>query len=167
MQRLMEDRQVSDPTAVSLDETLDPLLETHRARGHQVLWHPTGHRVHARQDDVAEVVNILLENAAKHSGGDVSRLGVAPDGDDMLISVTDSGPGIPARLHHQIFDWGVRGDASSGQGIGLYVARRLVSEQGGSLTVTTPPGSGTTFTIRLPAARTPEETHDPDDRSTP
>ena len=164
LQRLMADRSTEGPTAIDLDETLDPLLEAHRARGHRVQWRPSGHRVRARQDDVTEAVNILLENAARHAEGADSHLGIAPDGDDVLISVSDSGPGIPSQLHHQIFDWGVRGDASSGQGIGLYVARRLVSEQGGSLTVTTPPGRGTTFTIRLPAARTTEENHDHDGR---
>jgi signal transduction histidine kinase len=162
LQRLMDDRPAPGPTAIDLDETLDPLLEAHRARGHRVQWRPSGHQVHARPDDVTEAVNILLENAAKHAEGSDSHLGVAHDGDEVLISVSDSGPGIPSQLHHEIFDWGVRGDASSGQGIGLYVARRLVSEQGGSLTVTTPPGSGTTFTIRLPAARTTEENHDHD-----
>ncbi|WP_432476760.1 ATP-binding protein [Nocardioides sp. GXQ0305] len=167
MQRLMEDRSVSDPADVDLDETLDPVLEAHRARGHDVRWHASGQCVHARPDDVAEAVNILLENAAKHARGQVSHLGVARDGDDVLISVTDTGPGIPARLRHQIFDWGVSGDASTGQGIGLYVARRLVSEQGGSLTVTAPPGNGTTFTIRLPAAHAPEENHDRHPRTAP
>ena len=106
-------------------------------------------------------INILLENAATHAADTESRIDVTRDDDNVAIRVADSGPGIPPEVRDGIFEWGVRGDTSAGQGIGLNVGRRLLSEQGGSLTLADPlePGAtvrsstGATFVIRLPAAR--------------
>ena len=161
LERLLDGRLAVGPGPVDLDEAIDPVLESHRARGHLVEWQPSGLTVRGRKDDVAEVLNILLENAAAH-GDATSRIAVS-DGDDVVtIAVTDSGPGIPDEVRDRIFDWGVRGADSSGQGIGLHVARRLVSEQGGSLTVAGPGEDGTSFIIRLPAVRRSQENHDAD-----
>ena len=74
------------------------------------------------------------------------------------IAVSDEGPGVPLEARDGIFDWGVHGSDSPGEGIGLSVARRLVTEHGGSLTLAQPDAaSGSSFVIRLPAARRSEE----------
>jgi signal transduction histidine kinase len=159
--RLLDDRIPVGPGPVDLDEAIDPVLESHRARGHRVEWKPSGLTVRGRADDVAEVLNILLENAAAH-GDASSTIAVSDEEGVVTIAVSDSGPGIPEDVRDRIFDWGVRGADSSGQGIGLHVARRLVSEQGGSLTVAGPGEAGTSFIIRLPAVRRSEENHDAD-----
>jgi signal transduction histidine kinase len=161
LERLLDSRQPAQPEPVDLDATIDPLLELHRARGRRIIWQPTGQVVRGRRDDIAEVINILLENAATHAKDTESRIQVTRDNDDVAIHVTDGGPGVPPEVRDGIFEWGVRGDSSSGQGIGLNVGRRLLSEQGGSLTLAEPhePGAtvrsstGATFVIRLPAAR--------------
>jgi signal transduction histidine kinase len=164
LERLLDNRQPTQPEPVDLDATIDPLLELHRARGRRIVWQPTGLTVRGRRDDIAEVINILLENAATHAADTESRIDVTRDADSVAIRVADSGPGIPPEVRDGIFEWGVRGDGSAGQGIGLNVGRRLLSEQGGSLTLAEPaePGasgatvrsaSGATFVIKLPAAR--------------
>ena len=72
----------------------------------------------------------------------------------VLISVTDHGPGIAADELDRIFDVGVRLDtASRGSGFGLPLARAIVDGHGGSLTVTSTLGEGTTFAIALPLRR--------------
>jgi signal transduction histidine kinase len=161
LERLLDNRQPTLPEPVDLDATIDPLLELHRARGRRIIWQPTGLTVRGRRDDIAEVINILLENAATHAADTESRIDVTRDEDNVAIRVADSGPGIPPEVRDGIFEWGVRGERSAGQGIGLNVGRRLLSEQGGSLTLADPlePGAtvrsptGATFVIRLPAAR--------------
>lgn len=161
LERLLDNRQPTVPEPVDLDATIDPLLELHRARGRRIIWQPTGQVVRGRRDDIAEVINILLENAATHAADTESRIEVTRDHDNVAIRVADGGPGIPPEVREGIFEWGVRGDSSAGQGIGLNVGRRLLSEQGGSLTLADPlePGAtvrsptGATFVIRLPAAR--------------
>ena len=148
----------TEPSTVDVDELLDTLLALHRARGRTIEWEPSGARVEGRLDAVAEAVNILLENAAAHGGGIGSRVAVQsdPSEDVVRISVSDDGPGIPADLRDRVFDWGVGRSDSPGQGIGLNLARRLVTEQGGTITLDEPP-VGSSFVIRLPAARRSEE----------
>lgn len=161
LERLLDNRRPTQPEPVDLDATIDPLLELHRARGRRIIWQPTGLTVRGRRDDIAEVINILLENAATHAADTESRIDVTRDDDNVAIRIADSGPGIPPEVRDGIFEWGVRGDGSAGQGIGLNVGRRLLSEQGGSLTLADPqePGAtvrspgGATFVIKLPAAR--------------
>lgn len=161
LERMLDNRRPAMTEPVDLDATIDPLLELHRARGRRIIWQPTGLTVRGRRDDIAEVINILLENAATHAGGSESRIEVTRDDDSVAIRVADGGPGIPPEVRDGIFEWGVRGDHSAGQGIGLNVGRRLLSEQGGSLTLAEPqePGatvrsvSGAEFVIKLPAVR--------------
>jgi signal transduction histidine kinase len=142
-------------TTVSLDEILDAVLELHRARGHVFTWKPTGSRVVGRQDAIAEALNILLENAATHGLAAPGRVDVLVDDTDdplVVIEISDDGPGVPPEMGSRIFEWGQRGPHSGGEGIGLNLARRLVTEQGGTLTLTEV-DQGACFAIRLPAAR--------------
>lgn len=148
----------TEPSTVDVDELLDTLLALHRARGRTIEWEPSGARVEGRLDAVAEAVNILLENSASHGGGVGSRVAVQsdPSEDVVRIRVSDEGPGIPADLRDRVFDWGVGRSDTPGQGIGLNLARRLVTEQGGTITLDEP-SIGSSFVIRLPAARRSEE----------
>ncbi len=159
MERLLAGDGAGDPGPVDLDEALGILLESHRARGRTIEWQPCGAQVHGRRDDVTAVLNILLDNAAKHGGGTPSRVDVSDQSDEIHIAVCDEGPGVPHGMREHIFDWGGRADATPGQGIGLHLARRLVTQHGGSLSVTDADASGSAFVVRLPAARSQEETH--------
>lgn len=158
LERLVSQQAQPSPGPVDLDATLDVLLEAHRAQGRTVEWEPSGGAaVHATPDDVAEALNILLDNAATH-GGTASRVAVTRAEHLVEIAVSDEGPGVPLEAREGIFDWGVHGSDSPGEGIGLSVARRLVSEHGGTLTLAEPNAAhGSSFIIRLPAARRSEE----------
>jgi signal transduction histidine kinase len=162
LERLVTEQPPGDPGPVDLDATLDVLLTSHRARGRAISWEPTGAAVHARPDDVAEALNILLDNAATH-GGPTSSVAVTHRDDTVEISVTDEGPGVPAEERDRIFDWGVHGTDSPGQGIGLNLARRLMSSHGGSLTLADASTPGSSFVIRLPSARRSPEASEVDD----
>ena len=153
MQRLLSDQ--SQPVApVDLDEALKLILELQRLKGRQVELRTTGDTVQARYDSLAEVVNILMDNAATHGGTDSSIVEVARrDEDTVDITVTDFGRGIPEQERARIFDWGGRGGDSPGEGIGLHLAQRLVAEDGGSLRLAEKKGTGSSFVISLPAPR--------------
>ncbi|MGZ8736946.1 MAG: sensor histidine kinase [Nocardioides sp.] len=159
IERLLAEGPGADPGPVDLDETLEVLLESHQARGQTIEWKPSGASVHGDRDDVAEVLNILLDNAAKHGGGVPSHVDVSHDSDEIRIAVRDEGPGVPQEMRERIFDWGARASTAPGQGIGLHVARRLVTQHGGSLTLADPEAHGSAFVVRLPAARRTEENH--------
>lgn len=161
LERLVNPPVPASPGPVDLDSTLDVLLQSHRARGRKVEWEPTGGAaVYARQDDVAEALNILLDNAATHGGAN-SRVAVTSSAEGQVeIAVTDQGPGVPEDAREGIFEWGVHRSDSPGEGIGLSVARRLVSEHGGTLTLAEADATeGSSFIISLPAARRSEDDH--------
>ncbi|MGN0062665.1 MAG: sensor histidine kinase [Nocardioides sp.] len=142
---------------VDLDSTLGVLADTHQARGRNVEWRSSGVRLEGSADDVVVALNILLENSARHASGSHSTIEVAGDDSTVEIVVSDDGPGIAEDVRESLFDWGVSTDHARGDGIGLAMARRLVTEQGGSLDLLDDPRPGTAFSIKLPTARTSPE----------
>jgi heavy metal sensor kinase len=106
------------------------------------------------------IKNILI-NAAKHSGnGTEVDFTVHRDGSDMIFTIKDQGEGIPKESQSYIFDPFYRADtarnrAAGGTGIGLSLAMALVRLHRGNITVTSEPGEGACFTVRIP--RAPED----------
>jgi signal transduction histidine kinase len=112
--------------------------------------------------EINQVVLNLLVNAAhaisdvvKDSGG-MGRLAVRTrlDGEEVEISIADTGTGIPEGARDKIFDpFFTTKDAGKGTGQGLAIARSvIVKKHGGTLSFETECGKGTTFFIRLPVA---------------
>ncbi|MEU4559143.1 sensor histidine kinase [Actinoplanes sp. NPDC023936] len=111
-----------------------------------------------RSDEVllAQVLRNLLTNAMKFTESGSVRLSARPIGGDVEFSVADTGTGIPPELHERIFEEfyqvpGSKPVSGKGTGLGLPYARRLAGILGGGLRVDSEPGSGSTFTLRLPA----------------
>ena len=100
-----------------------------------------------------QVITNLLTNALKFTpaGGRVT-IATGADGTRAVLTVTDTGPGIPADELPRIFDrfWrGRQAGQTSGSGIGLAVAAELTRAHGGRLSATSPPGQGTRMTLVL------------------
>jgi len=136
-------------TDVDLDDLIEPLLQVHGIRGRVVAWHPNGVGVRARRDDLVEVLDLLLENAARHTQSTILALNVDRHGDQVDVTVVDQGPGISPDIAGSVLEWGAHGASSNGQGIGLNVAHRLVKGMGGQLRIDSGP-EGTRVTITLP-----------------
>ncbi|MEV1143412.1 sensor histidine kinase [Micromonospora sp. NPDC049799] len=108
-----------------------------------------------RTDEVllAQVLRNLLHNGLKFTERGEVRLRAERRGDRWQLTVSDTGPGIPAELHERIFEefYQVPGKTRvGGTGLGLPYARRLVTLLGGSLDLASEPGRGSTFTVSLP-----------------
>jgi PAS domain S-box-containing protein len=103
-----------------------------------------------------QVLSNLVDNALKYSPeGGLIELRVADGPERVRISVHDQGLGIPASEQERIFDKFYRLDADmsrgvGGSGLGLHIARELVEQMGGAISVDSAPGSGSTFTVTLP-----------------
>jgi PAS domain S-box-containing protein len=116
-----------------------------------------GHWDAARLD---QVLTNLLSNALKYSpaGGDVCVTVERHDG-AAVLRVSDQGVGIAAADQADIFQPFVRAAATrqlvKGVGLGLYVVAQIVARHGGTITVESEPGHGTTFTVCLPWAAAP------------
>ncbi len=107
-------------------------------------------------DGVMEILDNLLENAARYAGSGTRVLvSVLADQERTRISVTDNGPGIDPADLPRLFDRFYRGEGRSagGLGIGLYASRALAEELGGLLTAHSAPGEGATFMLELPLRR--------------
>ena len=103
-----------------------------------------------------QVVDNLLSNAVKYNprGGTVV-VDVAVGGDEVLICVSDDGPGISEVEQAQLFDRffrtdAVRNSATHGSGLGLSISRDIARAHGGDIHVRTSAGAGAAFTVRLP-----------------
>lgn len=103
---------------------------------------------------IREVLSNLVANALRHTpaGGSVT-LGGSASADEVVLTVSDTGPGIDPDLRPYVFDRFVKGDGSRGSGLGLAIARGLVEAHGGTITVDSPDGGGTTFRVTLPRVR--------------
>ena len=121
--------------------------------------------VQAQRDMLTTVLRNLVGNAVKFTlpGGIISVSGHR-DGDEVEISVTDTGVGMPPRKVDDLFRLDRRtttnGTAGErGSGLGLLLCRDLVERQGGVLTVTSAIDRGTTFRFRLPTPLLPGQVH--------
>jgi signal transduction histidine kinase len=116
--------------------------------------------VRANPHQLEQVLFNLITNARQAMLGRAGRLTIdatpAPK-DRVLLSVRDNGPGISEKHIDQVFDpffttkRSGRKIESAGIGLGLYICRELVDDNGGTITAASEPGKGATFTIDLPA----------------
>jgi signal transduction histidine kinase/ActR/RegA family two-component response regulator len=114
---------------------------------------------------VRQIVSNLVSNAVKFTkqGGIRVRIeGASGNSTGLLIAVSDTGIGIPVETQSKLFEKFVQSDESTtrrfgGTGLGLSICRDLAELMGGSITVESIEGKGTTFRLRLPlaAAQTP------------
>jgi signal transduction histidine kinase len=110
---------------------------------------------------LGQLLDNLLSNAVKFSpeGGTV-RLNVGSNEDTVHIEVADSGVGIPADEQDELFTRFFRASTAStvqGTGLGLSIAKSIVEAHGGTITVASEVGVGTTFSVDLPV-QAPQET---------
>jgi len=129
-------------------------------------WRPTANRrwevrpgaggtILADRDRLELALDALIENAVKFTReGDRISLGVRPGGGGWVIEVTDTGEGIGSEDLGRLFDRYSRGRAArrdGGAGLGLAIVKAIAAAHGGSVSVESEAGKGSTFGICLPA----------------
>ena len=104
--------------------------------------------------DLSLLLKILIDNAATH-GASKLHIATKQDGDDVLLSAQDNGPGIAPEFHETVFQLMKQlksRDEIEGSGIGLAIARRIVELHGGTIRVESDGAqTGASFVVRLPA----------------
>ncbi len=149
---------------VDLQRLVEALVEAHQAQAGQ-----RGLRLHSelqsgggpwqvRCDEalLRRVLQNLLGNALKFTQRGEVLLRLRRDGEAIALSVVDSGPGIDEALHERVFEeffqvGNLARNRSQGLGLGLAIVRRLVALLGLRLSLQSRPGSGSCFTLHLPA----------------
>ncbi|QSZ47996.1 PAS domain-containing sensor histidine kinase [Arthrobacter sp. D5-1] len=118
---------------------------------------PDALEAHVDSSRIAQVLDNLVSNAIKYSpdGGDV-EVAAWEDEDFVFCRVTDTGMGMNAEEQAEAFTkffraGGVRKSAIPGVGLGLPISKAIVEAHGGTITLESEPGRGTTFTVKVPA----------------
>jgi signal transduction histidine kinase len=114
--------------------------------------------VYGDETQLASMFTNLVDNAVKYTspGGRVEVVG-GSEGSDIMISISDTGIGIPEGKIPRIFERFYRVDkarskATGGTGLGLSIVRHVAQNHGGRVTVESIPGEGSTFIVSLPRA---------------
>jgi two-component system sensor histidine kinase CiaH len=117
-----------------------------------------GLHIEGDREQIRQLVVILVDNALRYTpaGGSVAVI-VGKMGNDVALEVRDTGIGIPRDAQDHVFERFYRADEarnrdSGGAGLGLAIAKQLVEEHEGKITLESVPGEGSTFTVRLPQA---------------
>ena len=151
------------PVAVS--EFVEPCLETTRMAAHpkqlrlKAEYSPGLPLVRGDPSLLREILQNLLDNAVRYSqSGGLITVRAAPCDSEVVISVADSGIGIPKAEQDRIFERFYRVDSArsremGGTGLGLSIAKHLVEAHGGRIEVESEVGRGSTFSVFLPQAR--------------
>lgn len=102
---------------------------------------------------IEQVFINLISNALKYAPGKPILVGLSAQDDKIVLSVKDSGPGIPLEKQSKIFERFERAVSASdisGLGLGLYISRQIIEAHGGSIRVETEPNKGSNFIVELP-----------------
>jgi len=104
---------------------------------------------------VEQIIDNLLDTAIRY-GGSTIRLEGERRGGEVVLRVTDDGPGVPAEDVPRLFErfYRVKGTTSPGTGLGLAIVKHLCESMGGGITVSSEPGR-TAFEVALPVATEP------------
>jgi signal transduction histidine kinase len=105
---------------------------------------------------IREVLTNLLSNALRHTpAGGIVHVAVLRSNGEVRITVSDSGEGMPDEDVARVFDRFYKGSQSRGSGLGLTIAKGIVSAHGGVITAASEVGKGTTVTLTLPGSMNP------------
>ncbi|MET0983719.1 MAG: response regulator [Telluria sp.] len=142
---------------------LDTFRATGRTGGYRINVDLEQNWVDGDPTRLEQVATNLIDNALKYTpAGGTIDITIGGEGEEVLLSVRDTGVGISPDLLPHVFDVFVQGTisldrAQGGLGIGLSLVRRLVELHGGSVQATSGGASaGSAFTIRLPRAQAPQ-----------
>jgi len=154
---LRKERVALETVVARAVEAVRPLIDAHR---HELTVSITPEPMYLDADPtrLVQVVGNLLNNAVKYTGeGGRIWLTASREGSEAVVSVRDSGIGIPQQMLPKVFDLFAQDTrtldrAEGGIGIGLTLVRSLVGLHGESVHATSPgPGRGSEFIVRLPA----------------
>jgi len=153
-------RIVDTPTTVDVHELVQEIVALHQPRlaekNIKLVVAKTLGTLHADRKRLTQLFDNLISNAITHGSrpdGSLIEIGSRIAGHELRYYVRDNGPGIPKRHHEQVFELFSRLDRDTpGSGVGLAIAKRIVTVLGGRIGVESRVGAGATFWFALPAS---------------
>ena len=154
------------PEPLSMESILEPLIEQHKLKAEKPVHistdiEPAGLTLTADRTHFSNIISNLIDNAIKYSpeAAEVNircrQTASAGQGEFVEIAISDRGTGIAPEKQSHIFDKFYRVPTSNlhnvkGYGLGLFYVKTMTEKHGGSVTVKSEPGKGSTFTLRFP-----------------
>ena len=143
-----------NPVGPLLEGAAEQLAQAAQAKGIALTVEPLDGQAAFDPRWTGEALCNVVDNAVKYTpaGGRVTISAQLLDS-FCRVDVADTGPGIPEEEQGAVFDRFYRGAgtrAADGLGLGLYLAREILSKQGGYIKVASRPGEGSTFSLYLP-----------------
>lgn len=153
----IENRVTAPPGPIDIEEACENAIaevqEFYPTREIRVRAGTGAVRALGNQLSVEQILSNLLANALKFSDHGPIDVEITETHDNLTVSVTDRGPGIPLAEQERIFERFHRMDrhnVQAGTGLGLYISRQLAVSIGATLTVRSEPNKGSTFVLTLP-----------------
>ena len=156
-----------EKSAANLSHLLDDLLEILKVtvpKKITVSWKPVEEEILMYINPVKFkqlVMNLCLNavQAMQEEGELKISLGRDPEkANQIILEVSDTGPGIEEEIIGKIFDpLFTTKDEEKGAGLGLFVVKQIVDEYGGKIDIHSTPGEGTTFSVRFPVEKSPQQ----------
>jgi two-component system sensor histidine kinase SenX3 len=167
LSRLQADDAITEFQPIDLNAVVAQAVDQHRifaaSKGIDIVAGKNGNvRVLADEARLVLAISNLVSNAVQYSPyGSRVGVGITHTDGEVEISVTDQGIGMTKEESERVFERFYRTDqarsrATGGTGLGLSIVKHIVANHGGDIRVWTQPGSGSTFTIRLPEVRESE-----------
>ena len=146
--------------SICVADMIAPLIEQHKLKAEKQVDIttniPENIAVFADRTHFYNILGNLIDNAVKYSGDKPAEISVSAEmqPNEIRVSVTDNGIGISDTNLQHIFDKFYRVPSGNlhnvkGFGLGLYYVKDMMSKHGGSVTVKSQPGKGTTFTLHF------------------
>ena len=160
----LDSNQVDPPEVVEVAPVLEQVMRMMsllaQEKGTELTCRTGGDcRVLATKGEVHQVIYNLTDNAVKYSGSHGSaRVELRRDGNDVVLTVADNGPGIPEEDLPRVFERFYRVDkarsrAAGGTGLGLSIVQDTVTKRGGTVSAANRPEGGAVFTVHWPVAK--------------
>ena len=167
LQKLSANKMTFNFEAIEVEGLLEEAVEDLRALAEscsielRVSGISTGLQIHGDRNRLMQVLNNLLSNAIKFSPDNgIVRVSGRAEGQEVVLTVADDGPGIPEEFRSRLFDRFTQFDSSStrrsgGSGLGLSIVKGLVEGMDGTVALDTEVEQGTTFHVHLPRVQVP------------
>jgi two-component system OmpR family sensor kinase len=157
----LDDARPLERQPVALDDLVERAIEAARvAEPDRLIQFEFAERPLTVEGDAArlrQVIDNLLANVRQHTPADApAYVSLRPEGDQVVLTVEDTGPGIAVADRELVFGRFARPDAARGReqggaGLGLAIVRSIVTAHGGAISVRSAHPRGSIFEIRLPA----------------
>ena len=174
LSRLQGAESLPNMTSVNVDTVVSEAISRHKVAADNAHIEvrtdaPSGLRVLGDETLLVTALANLVSNAIAYSpSGSLVSISRRQRGDTVEIAVTDRGIGIPLEDQERVFERFFRGDkarsrATGGSGLGLAIVKHVAANHNGTIGVWSKPGTGSTFTLSIPAISGQPDDDDDDD----